>query len=140
MDPVDPFTTIELQLLNTSVVGDVVTDAVDPHQGVVNAYFHGSHLQGEVSVAGMRILRMVGSRTDGAINVAGYSHISNSHINGNVMVGAALPDMPPTGVYNTQFSTITWTGPLTLDTASNFYFVNSGSVLVGSKTILFSLA
>lgn len=38
------------------------------------------------------------------------------------------------------FSTVTWTGQLTLDTSSNLYFVNSGSTLVGLKTVLFSLA
>lgn len=140
VDPVDPFTTIELHLLNAFVGGSIVQDVGDPHQGTVNAYVYGSRLQGMVSHPGMRLQRLVDSRTDGTINVAGYSHISNSHINGNVTVASALSDMPPTGIFNTQFGTITWTGPLVLDPPSNFRFVSSGSTLIGSKTILFSLA
>jgi hypothetical protein len=140
VDPVDPFTTVEFQLLNASVGGDIVRDTVDPHQGVIHAHIYGSRLQGTLNHPGMRIQRLVDSRTDGAINAAGYSHISNSHINGNVTMASALTDMPPTGIFNSQFSTITWTGPLVLDPPSNFRFVSSGSTLIGAKTILFSLA
>ena len=83
---------------------------------------------------------MSDSRSDGTINVAVYTNIINSLINGNVTVTAASSDVPPTGIFSSQFGTITWTGPITLDTASNYYFVNSGSTLIGAKTILFSLA
>ena len=82
---------------------------------------------------------MVDCRSDGTITAAVYSEITNSAINGNVTVTAEASDVPPTGIFSSQFSTITWTGPLVLDTASNYYFVNSGSTLVGAKTILFSL-
>ncbi|MTI57027.1 DNRLRE domain-containing protein [Geosporobacter ferrireducens] len=136
VDMVDPFTTIEFQLLNANVVGSIVQSG---HMGILNTYVYNSRINNMVH-NGLRIQRMVDSRTDGTVNVAGYSHITNSFINGSMTVSAALTDVPPTGIFSSQFSTITWTGPLVLDTASNFYFVNSGSTLVGAKTILFSLA
>jgi hypothetical protein len=138
-DPVDPFTTIEFQLLNTNVVGSIIQSLVDPQQGQLNSYFYNSRIN-IINHNGLRIQRMVDSRTDGTITAAVYSEITNSAINGNVTVTAAASDVPPTGIFSSQFSTITWTGPLNLDTASNYYFVNSGSTLVGTKTILFSLA
>ena len=133
----DPFTTIEFQLLNANVVGNIVQSG---HMGQLNTYVYNSRLSGSVVHNGLRLQRLVDSRTDGVINIAVYSHISNSTINGNVTVTAASADVPPTGIFSSQFSTITWTGPLRLDTASNFYFVSSGSTLVGAKTVLFSLA
>ncbi|WP_404332371.1 hypothetical protein [Mesobacillus maritimus] len=133
----DPFTTIEFQLLNTNVVGNIIQSG---HMGQLNTYVYNSRLTGSVVHNGLRLQRLVDSRTDVVINIAVYSHISNSTINGNVTVSAASSDVPPTGVFSSQFSTITWNGPLTLDTASNFYFVSSASTLVGAKTVLFSLA
>ena len=133
----DPFTTIEFQLLNTNVVGNIIQSG---HMGQLNTYVYNSRLSGSVIHNGLRLQRLVDSRTDGVLNIAVYTHISNSSILGNVTVTAASSDVPPTGIFSSQFSTITWTGPLTLDTASNFYFVSSGSTLVGTKTILFSLA
>ncbi|OIJ18548.1 hypothetical protein BKP45_19080 [Anaerobacillus alkalidiazotrophicus] len=139
LDPVDPFSTIEFQLLNANVAGSIIGDPVNPHQGILNTYIYNSRIN-IMNKPGLRIQRMVDSRSDGTINVAGYSHITNSLINGNVTVTSALADVPPTGIFSSQFGNITWTGPLRLDTASNFYFVNSGSTLVGVKTILFSIA
>ena len=133
----DPFTTIEFQLLNTNVVGNIIQSG---HMGQLNTYIYNSRLSGSVVHNGLRLQRLVDSRTDGVINIAVYSHISNSSILGNVTVTAASSDVPPTGIFSSQFSTITWTGPLTLDTASNFYFVGSGSTLVGAKTVLYSIA
>ena len=133
----DPFTTIEFQLLNANVVGNIVQSG---HMGQLNTYVYNSRLSGSVVHNGLRLQRLVDSRTDGVVNIAVYSHISNSSILGNVTVTAASSDVPPTGIFSSQFSTITWTGPLTLDTASNFYFVSSGSTLVGAKTVLFSVA
>lgn len=132
----DPFTTIEFQLLNARVVGNIVQAG---HMGNLNTYLYHSRINTMVHT-GLNIQRMVDSTSDGTINVRGYSHITNSSINGNVTVTLALSDVPPTGIFSSQFATITWTGPLTLDAASNYYFVNSGSTLVGAKTILFSLA
>ena len=136
---VDPFTTIEFQLLNGRVVGSIMQDVGDPHQGILNTYIY----HGRVNVInhnGLRIQRMVDSASDGTINAAAYSHITNTVINGNVTIGSASSDVPPTGIFSSQFGTITWTGPLVIDTASNYYFVNSGSTLIGGKTVLFSLA
>ncbi|WP_179134083.1 NTTRR-F1 domain [Halobacillus massiliensis] len=139
-DPLDPFTTIEFQLLNARVVGSIGPNMADPHQGQINTYIYHSRVNTIVD-PGVRIQRMVDSQSDGILNVAVYSEISNSYIAGSVTVGGASSDVPPTGVFNSQFATITWTGPLTLDAASNYYFVNSGSTLMmGAKTILFSLA
>jgi hypothetical protein len=87
----------------------------------------------------MRIQRMVDSRSDGTVIAAAYSHITNSTILGNTTVTSASADVPPTGIFSSQFATITWTGPLVLDTSSNFYFISSGSLLIGAKTILFSV-
>ena len=131
--------TIEFQLLNTNVIGSIMQALVDPHQGQLNSYLYNTRIN-TINHNGLRIQRMVDCRSDGTIIAAVYSEISNSAINGNVTVGATAADVPPTGIFSSQFSTITWTGPLTLDTASNFYFVSSGSTLVGAKTILFSLA
>ncbi|MFA9556962.1 hypothetical protein ACERII_06650 [Evansella sp. AB-rgal1] len=133
----DPFTTIEFQLLNTHVVGSIIQSG---HQGQINTYVYNSRLSGSVIHNGLRLQRLVDSRTDGDLTIAVYSHISNSLILGNVTVTAVSFDVPPTGIFSSQFANITWTGPLRLDTASNFYFVDSGSTLVGTKTILFSLA
>jgi hypothetical protein len=138
-DPVDPFTTIEFQLLNARVAGNIGPDPADPHQGITNAYIYNSRVN-TINDGGLRIQRMVDSTSDGTLVVAGYSHITNTFINGNVTAGGAFSDVPPTGIFNSQFSTITWTGPLVLDTASNYYFVNSASTLVGAKTVLFSMA
>ncbi|WP_070000701.1 hypothetical protein [Cellulosilyticum sp. I15G10I2] len=138
-DPVDPFGTIEFQLHNARVVGSIMQAAVDSHQGQLNTYIYNSRVN-IINHVGLRIQRMVDSVSDGTITAAVYSHITNMAINGNVTIGAASGDVPPTGIFSSQFSTITWTGPLVLDTASNFYFVSSASILVGAKTILFSLA
>ena len=132
----DPFTTIEFQLLNVRVVGDIIQSG---HMGNLNTYIYHSRINTMVHT-GVNIQRMVDSQSDGIINVRGYSHITNTNINGAVTVTLALSDVPPTGIFSSQFGTITWTGPLTLDAASNYYFVNSGSTLTGTKTILFSLA
>ncbi|PEC43102.1 hypothetical protein CON11_19620 [Priestia megaterium] len=131
---VDPFTTIEFQLLNTNVVGNIIQAG---HMGILNNYMYNSRIN-NMTHNGLRIQRMVDSRSDGIVNVAGYSEITNSFIGGNVTVVTAFTDVPPTGIFSSQFANIIWTGPLTLDTASNFYFVNSGSTLTGTKTILFS--
>ena len=136
VDPMDPFTTIEFQLLNVNVVGGIVQSG---HMGILNTYIYNSRVNNMVH-NGMRIQRMVDSRSDGTANFAAYSEITNSFISGNVTVAAAVAEVPPAGIFSSQFSTITWTGPLTLDTASNYYFVNSGSTLIGAKTVLFSLA
>lgn len=132
----DPFTTIEFQLLNTRVVGGIIQAG---HMGNLNTYLYHSRINTMVHT-GLNIQRMVDSQSDGIINVRGYSHITNTNINGAVTVTLALTDVPPTGIFSSQFATITWTGPLTLDTSSNYYFVNSGSTLIGTKTVLFSLA
>lgn len=132
----DPFTTIEFQLLNARVVGDIVQSG---HMGNLNTYLYHSRINTMVHT-GLNIQRMVDSQSDGIINVRGYSHITNTNIIGAVTVTLALADVPPTGIFSSQFGTITWTGPLTLDAASNYYFVNSGSTLIGTKTVLFSLA
>jgi len=132
---VDPFTTIEFQLLNTRVVGGIIQSG---HMGNLNTYLYHSRINTMVH-NGINIQRMVDSQSDGIINVRGYSHITNTFINGAVTVTLALADVPPTGIFSSQFSTIAWTGPLTLDAASNYYFVNSGSTLTGAKTVLFSL-
>jgi hypothetical protein len=137
-DPVDPFNTIEFQLLNVNVVGSIIQDLIDPHQGQLNTYIYNSRTN-IINHNGLRIQRMVDSRSDGTVNVAVYSHITNSTINGNTTVTSASADVPPTGIFSSQFGTITWTGPLVLDTSSNFYFVNSGSTLIGAKTVLFSI-
>lgn len=137
-DPVDPFTTIEFQLLNARVVGTIMPNPANPHMGILNTYMYNSRVN-VVNDPGLRIQRMVDCQSDGAITTAGYSEITNSNISGNVTVGAALADVSPTGIFSSQFATITWTGPLTLDAASNYYFVTSGSTLVGTKTILNSL-
>ncbi|PKM94267.1 MAG: hypothetical protein CVU84_12480 [Firmicutes bacterium HGW-Firmicutes-1] len=138
VDLIDPFTTIEFQLLNANVVGSIMPSPIGPHQGLLNTYIYNSRIN-NMFHDGLRIQRMVDSRSDGFIDMDGYSHITNSFINGIVIVGSALADVPPTGIFSSQFGAITWTGPLVLDTSSNFYFVNSGSTLVGDKTILYSL-
>ncbi|MEK3793892.1 hypothetical protein MKX42_19340 [Paenibacillus sp. FSL R7-0204] len=132
----DPFTTIEFQLLNARVVGDIIQSG---HMGNLNTYLYHSRINTMVH-NGLNIQRMVDSQSDGVINVRGYSHITNTTINAAVTVTLALSDVPPTGIFSSQFATITWTGPLTLDTSSNYYFVNSGSTLIGTKTVLFSVA
>jgi len=138
-DLIDPFTTIELQLLNARVVGSIKQALVNPQQGILNSYFYNSRIN-TINHIGLNIQRMLDSRSDGTLVAAGYSEITNSQINGSVTVGSALADVPPTGIFSSQFGTITWTGPLTLDTASNYYFVSSSSTLVGTKTILSSPA
>ena len=137
-DPVDPFTTIEFQLLNARVVGNIQQDPVDPHMGILNMYHYHSR-SNVINHNGLRIQRMFDSRSDGTVNAAAYSNIMNSLISGNMNIPQTSSDVPPTGIFNSQFGTITWTGPLTLDAASNYYFVNSGSSLTGTKTILNSL-
>ena len=137
-DPVDPFTTIEFQLLNARVVGNIQQDPVNPHMGILNMYHYHSR-SNVINHNGLRIQRMFDSRSDGTVNAAAYSNIMNSLISGNMNIPQASSDVPPTGIFNSQFGTITWTGPLTLDAASNYYFVNSGSTLTGTKTILNSL-
>ncbi|MPM68847.1 hypothetical protein SDC9_115782 [bioreactor metagenome] len=111
---------------------------VNPHQGILNSYFYNSRIN-TINHNVLNIQRMVDCRTDGTIVAAGYSEIANSAITGNVTVVSALSDVRPTGIFCSQFSAITWTGPLSLDASSNYYFVNSGSSLVGGKTILYSL-
>ncbi|SFX01415.1 hypothetical protein SAMN04487866_101198, partial [Thermoactinomyces sp. DSM 45891] len=136
-DPLDPFTTIEFQLHNARVVGTIMPDAGDPHQGQLNSYIYNSRVN-IINHTGFRLQRMVDSISNGALTMAVYSHITNSTISGNVTVGAASSDVPPTGIFSSQFTNITWTGPLTLDTSSNYYFITSGSTLVGAKTVLFN--
>lgn len=141
-DPVDPFTTIEFQLLNVRVVGSIIPDPVDPHQGITNTYIYNSRIN-IINDPGLRIQRMVDSLTDGTITAGAYAHITNTFIGGSVTVaavGVVGNDVPPIGIFSSQFATITWTGPLVIDVASNYYFVNSASTLVGVKTILFSIA
>ncbi|SDZ58218.1 hypothetical protein SAMN05421736_11921 [Evansella caseinilytica] len=138
-DPVDPFTTIEFQLLNARVVGSIIGDPADPHMGILNTYIFNSRIN-IINKPGLRLQRMVDVRVDGTIIAAGYSNIVSTWFRGNVTVTSAFADVPPTGIFSSQFDTITWTGPLRLDTASNFYFVSTGSTLVGAKTVLFSLA
>ncbi len=139
LDPIDPFTTIEFQLLNARVVGSIIPDPVDPHQGTINTYIFNSRIN-NLTKPGLRIQRMVDTRVDGTINVAVYSNVTNTWFRGDVTITTTLVEVPPIGIFSSQFDTITWTGPLILDTASNFYFVNSVSTLVGTKTVLFSLA
>ncbi|MGD6993309.1 hypothetical protein [Sutcliffiella horikoshii] len=133
---VDPSTTIEFQLLNVNVVGNIIQAG---HTGQLNTYIYSSRLSGDVTHTALRLQRLVDSRTDGVMNIAVYSNISNSYINGNVTVGGASADVRPTGIFSSQFSDITWTGPLVLDTASNYYFVTSTSTLIGGpKTLLYN--
>jgi hypothetical protein len=82
---------------------------------------------------------MVDCVLNGSITAAGYSDILNSNIQGNVTIPAAISDVPPTGIFSSQFGAITWTGPLVLDAASNYFFVNNGATLIGAKTVLNSL-
>ncbi len=63
----DPFTTIEFQLLNTNVVGNIVQSG---HMGQLNTYVYNSRLSGSVIHNGLRLQRLVDSRTDGVINIA----------------------------------------------------------------------
>jgi hypothetical protein len=133
---VDPFTTIEFQLLNANIVGNIVQSG---HMGILNTYMYNSRINTMVH-NGLRIQRMVDSHSNSTINVAGYSEITNSYIEGSVTVGSALSDVPPAGIFSSQFGTIAWNGPLVLDAASNYYFVNSGSTLTGTKTVLFSIS
>ncbi|MGD6875933.1 hypothetical protein [Bacillus infantis] len=86
---------------------------------------------------GLRLQRMVDSRSDSKIQIAVYSNILNSFIGGNVTANPAA-DVPPIGTFGSQFGTITWTGNLTLDGASNYYFVNSGSSVTGTKLVWFN--
>lgn len=138
-DLVDPTGTVEFELLNARVIGSIRQAAVNPFEGQLNSYFYHSRLN-TINFSGLRIQRMMDCRSEGTIVAAVYSEIANSAINGNVTIGGASSDVPPTGIFSSQFSTITWTGPLVLDAASNYYFVNSGSILaVGPKTILHSL-
>ncbi|WP_372629300.1 NTTRR-F1 domain [Cohnella sp.] len=130
----DPFTTIEFQLLNGNIQGGIIQSG---HMGILNAYFYNSRVNTMVH-NGLRIQRMMDCRTGGTINVAGYNEISNTLIGGNVTIGGVLADTPPIGIFSSQFNMITWTGNITLDTSSNYYFVNSGSNLTGTKTVLFS--
>nr|WP_277998048.1 collagen-like protein [Bacillus cereus] len=132
---IDPFTTIEFQLLNANIVGNIIQSG---HMGILNTYIYNTQINSMVH-NGLRIQHMVDSRSNGTIDIAGYSYITNTLINGNITIGTVLADVPPTGIFNSQFSTITWTGPLTLDTTSNYYFINSGATLIGTKIILFSL-
>ncbi|PFG12762.1 collagen triple helix repeat protein [Bacillus sp. es.036] len=135
----DPFNTIEFQILNARVQGSIIGDLVNPALGQLNTYIYHSRIN-IVDKPGMRINRMVDTRVDGTMNFTGYSNIVDSWIRGDVTVTSAISDVPPVGIYDTQFDTITWNGPLVLDTSSNYYFVTSGSSLIGIKTILYSLA
>ncbi|MFJ9497301.1 hypothetical protein [Brevibacillus centrosporus] len=133
LNPPDPFTTIEFQLLNAQVVGSILQAG---HMGILNTYMYSSRIHA-MTHNGLRIQRMVGSQSDGAINVAGYSNITSTFINGNVTVGGAFSDVPPTGIFSSQFGSITWDGPLTLDTSSNYYFNLFATLMTGPKVILF---
>ncbi|WP_028545590.1 hypothetical protein [Paenibacillus taiwanensis] len=130
----DPFTTIEFQLLNTKVVGGIIQSG---HMGILNTYIYNSRINTMIH-NGLRIQRMVDSRSDGTINVDAYSNITSTSINGNVTVNSASSDVPPTGIFSSQFGSITWSGPLTLDTSSNYYFNLSATLMTGPKVILFS--
>ncbi|KZE51441.1 hypothetical protein AV540_00265 [Brevibacillus parabrevis] len=133
LNPPNPFTTIDFQLLNTRVVGNIIQAG---HEGILNTYMYGSLIH-NLTHTGLRIQRMVDSRSDGTINVAGYSNVTNTYINGDVTVSSAFSDVPPTGIFSSQFGSITWNGPLTLDTSSNYYFNLSATLGSGTKTILF---
>gem|GEM_PF-4761946 len=132
-----PETDIEFQLLNANVVGTIMQAPFMPQQGELNCYFYNSNI-GSISHNDLKIQRMVDCKV-GDMTVAGYSNITNTFISGNVSVTAALSDVRPTGIFNSQFNTIAWNGPLVIDSASNYYFVNSGSVLSGAKTVLFDI-
>ena len=88
----DPFTTIEFQLLNTNVVGNIIQAG---HMGQLNTYVYNSRLSGSVIHTGLRLQRLVDSRTDGVINIAVYSHITNSTINGNVTADSRFSRCAP---------------------------------------------
>lgn len=143
-DPIDGSTTIEFQLLNASVLGSIINDplAVPAHTGITNTYIYHSRIR-VMNKASIRIQRLVDSRLSGSINVAVYANVTNCFFQGNVTasLGSFLVngDLPPLGIYNSQFDTITWNGTLALDASSNYSFVTSASVLVGVKTILNSL-
>jgi len=131
-------TDIEFQLLNAKVVGTIMQAPFRPQEGELNCYFYNSSI-GSIAHNDLKIQRMVDCEV-GSIVAAGYCHITNSFIRDNVSFAAALSDVRPTGVFNSQFGTISWVGPLEIDTASNYYFVTSGSTLVGTKTVLYSIA
>jgi hypothetical protein len=127
--------TLEFQVLNGRIFGDIQQSG---HTGLLSAWFFNSRFN-SIAHTGLRIQRMVDCRTDGTINMSRYSLIDNTWFRGSVTVSSTTAgDVPPIGIFNSQFETITWNGPLRLDTASNFYFVNSGSTLVGTKTLLHS--
>ncbi|MCA1036822.1 MULTISPECIES: hypothetical protein [Bacillus] len=130
----DPFTTIEFQLHNAKINGNVVQSG---HMGQLNTYAYNSWFAGTVIHNGLRLQRMVDSRSDSTMQIAVYSNILNSFIGGNVTANPAT-DVPPIGIFGTQFGTITWTGNLTLDGASNYYFGNSDSSVTGTKIVLFN--
>ncbi|MCA1063942.1 hypothetical protein QTG56_01790 [Rossellomorea sp. AcN35-11] len=134
VDAVDPVTPVEFQLLNARVVGDIQQAG---HMGGVNAYLYSTRINRMVH-SGLRIQRMVDSRADGIINVAAYSMINSTWFRGDVKIPEAASDLPPTGVYNSDFEKIEWTGPLRVDGASNYNFVNNENALVGTKTVLFT--
>jgi hypothetical protein len=133
--------TTEFQLLNTRVVGDITQLNTT---GIVNTYMYNSRVTNVVQ-SGIRLQRMVDSRSDGNINVGGYSHITNtwfSNPTGTVTITIGPPisgDTEPFGIFSSEFDPgITWNGNLVVDTASNYYFVTGTSTLNGTKTVLFS--
>ena len=80
---------------------------------------------------------MVDSRADGEIAVAAYNHINATWFRGNVTIPEVGSDLPPIGIYNSDFDSIEWTGPLRVDGASNYYFVTNENALTGTKTVMF---
>ncbi|WP_082232717.1 hypothetical protein [Halobacillus massiliensis] len=151
--PGDDSTLIEFQLLNARVQGSVRADPVHPHRGTTNTYMYHSRVN-TVNNPWIRIQRMVDCRSDGTMTISGYANIENCWIRGNVTANAGNildpGDIPPIGVFNTQFDRpITWTfndpvpanRVLYIDPESNYYFNLSGSAISGgTKQVLFDLA
>ncbi|WP_229596331.1 collagen-like protein [Rossellomorea vietnamensis] len=133
MNPADAFSTIEFQLLNAWVVGGIQQAG---HLGQLNTYLYHTRINTMVH-SGLRIQRMFDCRADGIINVAAYNNILSTWFRANVNIPTVASELPPIGVFSSQFSTITWTGPLLLDGASNYYLMASSSTAL-TKTVLFA--
>ncbi|MFI8684650.1 hypothetical protein [Rossellomorea sp. NPDC077527] len=136
VNEVDPATAVEFQLLNARVVGDIQQAG---NMRDVNAYLYSTRINRMIH-DGLRIQRMVESRADGVIAVAAYNHINATLFGGNVTIPEVGSDLPPAGIFNSDFDHIIWTGDLFVDGASNYFFNNNGNTLsMGStKTVLFA--
>lgn len=129
-----------LQLRNVKVRGNFDSSAIPAH--AVQTYLRRCFFDNTYN-SPSGILNIVEScEFDGLLTALQYNRITFCQIQGGMTVSSSVGSLPPTGIFNTDFSGVfTSANPMQMDAVTNYYFNNNGASLVGGavKTLLHDL-